>query len=177
MMIKNKAIKRLIDLVRRGLPDVEITVDQPARASAPWFVDIAAYGRSLVVEYRPKLGFGLSSPAGDSYGEGADEFLEGEGAVAARIIALLRAGETTVPQRVRLLQELREQRHVSQVALATKLGVRQPTVSKIERRSDVGVSTVRRYVQALGGTLRITAEFADGSFDLGLEDEVPQGSS
>lgn len=41
-----------------------------------------------------------------------------------------------------VLQELREKRQISQVALAERLGVKQPTVSKIERREDVNLSAV-----------------------------------
>ena len=51
-----------------------------------------------------------------------------------------------------------------------RLRPRQPTVSKIERREDVAVSTLRRYIEALGGKLRLTAQFADGRFDIDLDD-------
>jgi transcriptional regulator with XRE-family HTH domain len=66
-----------------------------------------------------------------------------------------------------LLQELRKRRNVSQVALASRLAVRQPTVSKIERREDVSLSTLRRYVLALGGVLQVTARFPDGAVEIG----------
>jgi transcriptional regulator with XRE-family HTH domain len=71
-----------------------------------------------------------------------------------------------------VLQELRERHQVSQVAVADKLGIRQPTVSKIERREDVNVSTLRRYVQALGGELHITVRFRDGAVEIG---RAPRG--
>ena len=45
---------------------------------------------------------------------------------------------------------------------ATKLAVGQPAVAKLERRADMYVSNLRRYVEALGGTLQITAHFPDG---------------
>lgn len=61
------------------------------------------------------------------------------------------------------LYELRKVRSVSQEELAKKLAVGQPAVAKIERRSDMYVSNLRRYVEALGGTLEISARFADGS--------------
>ena len=41
--------------------------------------------------------------------------------------------------------------HVSQVTVAEKLKVRQPTISKIERREDMNLSTLRRYVRPEGG--------------------------
>jgi len=91
-------------------------------------VDARLRGQSFVIEYRPKLGFGLSSTPSEGLGEGPDEFLEDEEAVRARIAALVSSRRRTEPQRVRFLQELRERQHVSQVALADKLGVRQPTI-------------------------------------------------
>jgi predicted transcriptional regulator len=61
------------------------------------------------------------------------------------------------------LQELRKTRAISQEELAAKLAVRQPAVAKLERRTDMYVSNLRRYVEALGGTLEITARFPDGT--------------
>lgn len=60
------------------------------------------------------------------------------------------------------LHELRKARAVSQEELAQKLAVGQPAVAKIERRSDMYVSNLRRYIEALGGTLEISARFPDG---------------
>src|SRR5690349_3276763 len=60
------------------------------------------------------------------------------------------------------LHELRKARAVSQEELAKKLAVGQPAVAKIERRSDMYVSNLRRYIEALGGTLEISASFPDG---------------
>ena len=61
------------------------------------------------------------------------------------------------------LHELRKTRAVSQEALAAKLAVGQPAVAKLERRADMYVSNLRRYVEALGGTMEITARFPDGA--------------
>jgi transcriptional regulator with XRE-family HTH domain len=59
------------------------------------------------------------------------------------------------------LDELRRARQVTQEALAVELETTQPEVSKMERRVDMYVSTLRRYVEALGGRLEITAHFPD----------------
>jgi transcriptional regulator with XRE-family HTH domain len=70
------------------------------------------------------------------------------------------------------LHELRKARKVSQETLAQKLSVGQPAVAKLERRSDMYVGNLRRYVEALGGTLEITARFPDGAVtvaDVGVE--------
>jgi predicted transcriptional regulator len=62
---------------------------------------------------------------------------------------------------------------VSQEELAAKLAAGQPAVAKLERRADMYVSNLRRYIEALGGTLEITARFPDGAVtiaDVGAED-------
>jgi DNA-binding Xre family transcriptional regulator len=59
------------------------------------------------------------------------------------------------------LADLRRLRHVTQVQLAEELGISQGNVSRLEGRSDVYLSTLRSYVQALGGHLEIAAVFDD----------------
>lgn len=61
------------------------------------------------------------------------------------------------------LHELRQARERSQEELAHALKVGRPAVAKLERRADMYVSNLRRYIEALGGTLEITARFADAS--------------
>jgi transcriptional regulator with XRE-family HTH domain len=77
---------------------------------------------------------------------------------------------------VRLLQDLRSKRQVTQNDVADRLGIRQPTVSKIERREDVNLSTPRRYVEVLGGELHVTAKFADGTVELELGEDAAASS-
>jgi transcriptional regulator with XRE-family HTH domain len=60
------------------------------------------------------------------------------------------------------LRELRRARSYTQETIAEILGITQPEVSKIERRADMYVSTLRRYIEATGGRLDITAHFPDG---------------
>ena len=61
------------------------------------------------------------------------------------------------------LEELRKARDLSQEEVAASLAIGQPAVAKLERRSDMHVSNLRRYIEALGGTLEITARFGDAS--------------
>jgi transcriptional regulator with XRE-family HTH domain len=61
------------------------------------------------------------------------------------------------------LRELRKERGLSQAKLANLLNKQQGEVSKIERRSDVLVSTLREVLQSMSATLRISARFADGA--------------
>ena len=69
-----------------------------------------------------------------------------------------------------VLGELRKALAVSQREVARKLDVGQPAVAKLERRADMFVSNLRRYVQALGGELHIAARFPEGSVTLDVED-------
>lgn len=61
------------------------------------------------------------------------------------------------------LQELRKARRLSQVALAKKLKAQQATISKLERRTDMYVSSLRQYINAMGGELEIIARFPEGA--------------
>ena len=66
------------------------------------------------------------------------------------------------------LGALRASRGVTQVDLAERLGKRQGTISELERRDDVFVSSLREYVAALGGHLEISAVFGDERFPLSI---------
>jgi transcriptional regulator with XRE-family HTH domain len=57
------------------------------------------------------------------------------------------------------LKDLRQAVERTQQDLAASLGVGQDTISRIERRSDMLLSTLRRYVEAMGGKLELVAEF------------------
>ena len=65
------------------------------------------------------------------------------------------------------LAELRTSRALTQEGLARTLGVSQPNVSRIEHQDDVYLSTLRSYVEALGGRLEIRAVFDDEVVDMG----------
>ena len=60
------------------------------------------------------------------------------------------------------LHELRRARELTQVDVARTLKVNQPAVAKLEQRADVYVSSLRAYIEAVGGRLRIVAEFPEG---------------
>lgn len=60
------------------------------------------------------------------------------------------------------LQELRQARALSQERLAEVLATKQANVSRLERRTDMYISTLRSYINAMGGELNIIAHFPDG---------------
>ena len=59
------------------------------------------------------------------------------------------------------LRELRKARKLTQVRLAKTLKINQDSVSRLEKRSDLLLSTLRKAVEAMGGTLSLVAEFPD----------------
>lgn len=59
------------------------------------------------------------------------------------------------------LQDLRKAFGLTQVTMAKKLKVGQDTVSRVEKRTDMLLSTLSGYVEAMGGELNLVAEFPD----------------
>jgi len=60
------------------------------------------------------------------------------------------------------LAGLRQVRSLSQKQLAAALQVKQPAVAKMEKKADMYISTLRRFITAMGGRLEIRAYFPDG---------------
>ena len=60
------------------------------------------------------------------------------------------------------LHELRRARAMTQEAVGQALQVKQPAIAKLERRTDMYVSNLRSYIEAMGGKLSIVAEFPQG---------------
>ena len=61
------------------------------------------------------------------------------------------------------LNELRQARGLSQKMLADVLHVQQPSIAKLEKRTDMYISTLRSHIEAMGGQLDVIAHFPDGS--------------
>lgn len=78
------------------------------------------------------------------------------------------------------LHELHQARELTQQDMAILLKVNQPGVSKMDQRADVFVSSLRSYIEAVRGKLRIVAEFPEGEVaitnfsDVGEDDEPLQ---
>ena len=61
------------------------------------------------------------------------------------------------------LNELRQARGLSQKMLAEVLHVQQPSIAKLEKRTDMYLSTLRSHIEAMGGQLDVIARFPEGS--------------
>jgi transcriptional regulator with XRE-family HTH domain len=83
-----------------------------------------------------------------------DDFTEAEKAEIDSRYKEMRARYVT-------LQELRKAQNLTQEALAAKLNIKQENVSRIEKRSDLLLSTLKSYVEAMGGELQLVVQFPD----------------
>ncbi len=70
------------------------------------------------------------------------------------------------------LHELRRARALTQRDVARSLKVNQPAVAKLEHRTDAYVSSLRSYIEAVGGRLKIVAEFPEGEITITNFSEV-----
>lgn len=73
-----------------------------------------------------------------------------------------------------LLGEIRKLSGKSQREVAAALGIRQPSLSKLENQSDMQISTLRRIVTALGGELDLIARFPAGAVRVGQFAKPPR---
>jgi predicted XRE-type DNA-binding protein len=81
----------------------------------------------------------------------------------ARVAARVKAELALMP-----LHQLRQAREMTQTRLAEVLEMDQGNISKLEQRTDMYVSTLRSYVEAMGGALEIRAVFPDGVVKIDL---------
>ncbi|MDZ7667009.1 MAG: XRE family transcriptional regulator [Desulfotignum sp.] len=61
------------------------------------------------------------------------------------------------------LNELRQARGLSQKKLAESLHIQQPAIAKMEKRTDMYISTLRSHIEAMGGKLEVLASFPEGT--------------
>ncbi|MDX2346836.1 MAG: XRE family transcriptional regulator [Legionella sp.] len=69
-----------------------------------------------------------------------------------------------------LLSEMREDLNITQEEIAAKLCTKQANVSRTERRKDIKLSTLKRYIEALGGQLDIVAKFQSNEVHLNIKE-------
>lgn len=155
-------LEALRSAVIAALPGATAVLDTPSDPAGVWFPDLVAEGHHTVVEWRPGRDFGVSALTEHGFGEGPEEVYPSAEETTARVLTLLRTRTYTKPPREVRLRELREEvARLTQEELAAHLGVQQAAVSKLERRTDTTVSTLRHAIEAMGGKLEIIARFPD----------------
>lgn len=75
-----------------------------------------------------------------------------------------------------LLSEVRQLTGKSQQEIAQTLGMKQPSLSKLEKQADMQISTLRKIVKALGGELEVLARFPKGTVKIDQFDPSPRRS-
>jgi Helix-turn-helix. len=70
------------------------------------------------------------------------------------------------------LNELRRARGLSQKELAEELRVQQPSIAKMEKRTDMYISTLRNHIKAMGGELEVVARFPEGDVTISNFSEI-----
>jgi len=93
--------------------------------------------------------------------------MQGTSALLRSWIEARRGAPEPAPNPGASLATIRRERGLTQQQVADRLGMTQPEVSKLERRGDVRLSTLRAYVTALGGELIVSARFDDGESRIG----------
>ena len=157
-------IELLESTIKREVSSASTSLHRPRASGGSWWLDARNGEHAVRVEWAPRRGFGVSAsaPDDDTYGEGPDEAFESPQSAAARAIELLRTRTHTLPTRDVLLGDLRAMIGMTQEQLAQRLGVRQAAVSRLERRGDITLSSLQRFVAALGAELEIRVRTSTG---------------
>ena len=165
-----KDARHLAARLLERVPGIVVKVTAPSGRGTVWWIDASARGHHVVVEWSPEDGFGLSSSDGNDFNTAASETIADADDALARIVDVLTTGKPIPSRKEMFLQRLREHREVSQETLADMMQVSQATVSKTERREDMLLSTLRNFVEALGGHLQLVAKFPSETIELSFQD-------
>jgi len=154
-------LSNLADRVRAEFPDIQLEVDDAVGSEPSGFCAFRKGSYRLDVEFRRGMGFGLRGGKEATFGEGPHEVYRDAEDALNRVLVLLRRSEVTAAPDELVLAKLRHLRGLSQEEVASRLRLRQASVSKIERRPDMHLSTLDKFIRAMGGTLELTARFPD----------------
>ncbi len=122
--------------------------------------------------------------------DGGDEFTDEEFATATDRVARARESALSDPKfaqiveekglvvsrRVRTLAALRKAQGLTQAQLTEELGMTQGEISRLERRENLHLTTLARFIEATGGRLRITAVYDGEEVEVGIGDLVDVNS-
>jgi hypothetical protein len=163
--------ERLAQILELIAPDgTRVTTTPPSGRGRVWWVEAEHDGHLVSVEWSGGL-FGIRTPDEDDYGTAPSEEIRGTKVAALRVAHLLQTKRKARDRREMFLREVRDRRGLSQASVAAKMKLSQANVSQTERRDDMLVSTLREYVEALGGELDIVARFPEGELPLSLRGE------
>jgi DNA-binding transcriptional regulator YiaG len=160
-------LQQLRERLADRFPSASLTIDAPALDNGTWFLDAELQGHLVVVQWRADRGFGITTPTRDDFNAKPQELYECLDAAYDRVVELLLSQARTIPGLT--LPKLRELRGFSQTDIAQRLQINQGAVSRLERRGDMLVGTLRNLISAMGGNLKLIAEFPDRSVDIQID--------
>lgn len=160
-------LEQLKERLETRFPGASLTMDQPESETGTWWLDARVQGHLVVIQWRPDRGYGISTPTRDDYGSKPHELYDCADAAYRRAVDLLLSQTRTVPGLS--LPRIRESRGLSQNEIAQRLRINQGAVSRLERRGDMRVGTLRNLIAAMGGNLKLVAEFPDRCVDIQID--------
>ena len=160
-------LEQLRERLASRFPNASLAIDAPELDTGTWFLDARLQGHLVVVQWRADRGFGITTPTRDDFGTKPHELYETAEATYDRVVELLLSQTRTIPGLT--LPKLRELRGLSQTEIAQRLQINQGAVSQLERRGDMLVGTLRNLVSAMGGRLKLIAEFPDRCVDIQID--------
>ena len=152
-----QSLEALISCFDQG---ASASIDAPVDPAGEWFLDIEIDGYSANVAWRADRGFGLYASDAEGYGAGPDEIFRDPGLAARRLKQLADAARAHRNPRMRL-GDIRRLVDQPQTEIAGRLHVGQAVISRLENQNDAKLSTIRDYVEALGGRAELVVHFDD----------------
>jgi predicted XRE-type DNA-binding protein len=157
------SVRQFIEALETMHPDIHVAFEKGGDKSGDWWIDVGHRNGAFTAHWEPTTGFGLHPASEEAvYGEQPPERYAETAMVLRRVEQLLENGQVGTVG----LRDLREVQGLSQAELASRLGIQQAAVSKVERRQDIHLDTLSAIVKALGGTLDMRIRFPGGEVPL-----------
>jgi hypothetical protein len=171
----SRVMDSVVDSLKKRLTGADVRMEEPLSRTGLWHVDIRRGDHAVVLQWSPQKGFGVSADLSPGLGEGPHEVYRDSQEAMDRAVHLIETGERTRPPQEALLSSLRTLLGVSQEELAARLKMRQANVSRLERQSDMRISTLRKLVGAIGADLDIVARVGEAHVKLTQFEEPKAG--
>jgi len=156
------AISELSCSLRETMPDAIVDVDRPRDPKGEWWIDISCGDFLSSVAWRESFGFGVFTSQA-SFAERPDEIYKRPDHAAKRLCQILKSWKDFGGADALWLHDLRQICDTPQTSVAEKMSQSQAAISKLEHREDIRISSLRRYLNAMGGRLEMRAVFDDFS--------------
>jgi DNA-binding XRE family transcriptional regulator len=158
-------IEHISQCLKKDFPELETEVRKADAPRGFCFLNARSGDFEIAVEWKPDFDIGVSAFDASSHPldglyAASDEWYTSPEAAYHRIASLLIERRKTRPVALSIPQ-VRHERGLSQEALSRHLEVTQASYSKLERRGNITVATLKKVIQAMGGSLRIQAIFPD----------------